>query len=218
MGARKGSVTARRYLVRGKSAEPARLLKGARAHALVPIDPDSEVERVAGWAAAHDPEVTDLGADTLFTTDGRSLVCTLRVDTLKPPAAVVKKLVAEKLRALGRKPSKRDKQEAKAMVVKSLRKRAFVQTRATDVVWQLDAGRVWFFSHGKKLNELVVDLFAKSFGLELQPAGPGAVAGRAALPGLEPTPELAFGFPGLPGRPADGEDGEGDELMEGDDA
>ena len=66
------------------------------------------------------------------------------------------------------------------------------------------------------LIELLLDLFTKSFALELVPAGPGAVAGRGALPAnLEPTPELAFGFAGLPGRPIAGEDGDG--TTDGDD-
>jgi DNA recombination-dependent growth factor C len=217
MGAIKGSVTARRYVVRGKAPEPARLTKGARAHALVPIDPASDVERAVGWAGAHDAEDTELSADTLYTVDGRNLVAQLRVDTLKPPASVVKRMVAKKLRELGRKPSRKDKIEAKALVVRELRGRAFPQTRATDVVWQLDSGRVWFFSHGKKLNETFVELFEKSFGVGLTPAGPGVVAGRQALPqGLEPTLELALGFPGFPGRPVDGDDDMGTEMEDGD--
>jgi hypothetical protein len=215
MGARKGSVTARRYQVKGKTPEPARLTRGARAHVIVPIDPASEVERVHGWAAAHDPDETELATEALYAADGRSLVLALRVDTLKPPSQVVKRLVADKLRELGRKPSKRDKQEAKAMVVKSLRSRAFPKSQSTDVVWQLDSGKVWFFSHGKKLNELFVDLFAKSFGVEPVAAGPGVLAGRAQVESLEPTPELALGFPGLPGRPVDGDD---EDMEDGADA
>jgi recombination associated protein RdgC len=182
MGAIKGTVTVRRYLVRGKPSDRAKLLKGARAHALLPIDPAGDVEKAHGWALAHDPDDVELTSDAVFTSSGSSMLLALRVDTLRPPAAVVKRMVAEKLKALGRKTGRRDKQEAKDWVVRSLRSRAFPVTRAVDVVWQLDEQRLFFFSHGKGANELLIDLFFKSFGLELVPAGPGAVAGRGALP------------------------------------
>jgi recombination associated protein RdgC len=221
MGALKGSVTVRRYTVRGKPGDKSRLVKGVRAHVLLPIDPKSDVERSYGWALAEDPDVLDLSSENTFV--GGALVLALRVDTLKPPAAVVKRLVAEKLRALGRKPGKKEKQEAKDMVVKSLRSRAFPSMKAYDLVWQLDEGRVFFFAHSKGPNELLIDLFQKSFGLELVACGPGVVASEGGrLPAaLAPTPELAFGFAGLPGRPVAGEDGEfgfGDEEQEGADA
>ena len=209
MGALKGSVTVRRYVVKGKvPSDKGRLVKGVRAHVILPIDPASEVERSFGWALAEDPEVLDLSSDNIFV--GGALVLALRVDTLKPPAAVVKRLVAEKLRALGRKPGRKDKQEAKDWVVKSLRSRAFPSMKAYDLVWQMDEGRLFFFSHSKGPNELLVDLFGKSFGVELVPCGPGVIAAEGGrLPAsLAPTPELAFGFAGLPGRPVAGEDGE----------
>jgi recombination associated protein RdgC len=209
MGALKGSVTVRRYVVKGKPpSDKGRLVKGVRAHVVLPIDPASDVERVHGWAQAEDPEVLDLSSDNIFV--GGAMVLALRVDTLRPPAAVVKRLVAEKLRALGRKPGRKDKQEAKDLVVKSLRARAFPTMRAYDVVWQMDESRLFFFAHSKGPNELLIDLFSKSFGVELVACGPGVIAAEGGrLPAaLAPTPELAFGFAGLPGRPIAGEDGE----------
>ncbi len=200
MGALKGSVSVRRYLVRGEPPrDKGRIVKGVRAHALVPIDPRSDVERSVGWASLEDPEDVDLTSDRIFTGD--CLALALRVDTLKPPAAIVKRLVLERLRALGRKPNRAEKTAMKAEVTKQLRGRYYPATRTVDLVWQIDAGRVFFWSHAKGANELAVELFAKSFGLELVPCGPGLVAGRGTLPaGLEPTPELLVGFPGLPGR------------------
>ncbi len=223
MGALKGSVTVRRYVVRGKPpAEKSRLVKGVRAHAIIPIDPASDVERAHGWAQAEDPENLELASESIFV-DG-ALLLALRVDTLRPPGAVVKRLVAEKLRGLGHKPGKREKQEAKDWVVKSLRSRAFPSTKAYDLVWQVEEGRALFFAHSKGANELLVELFGKTFGLELVPCGPGVIAAEGGrLPAaLAPTPELAFGFAGMPGRPIAGEDGEhgfgNDSDNEGDDS
>ncbi len=205
MGALQGTVTVRRFIARGdKPKDPNRLLKGARAHVLVPIDPKSDVEKVAGWATLADPTDLDLTADKMFF--GPAVALAVRVDALVPPAAVVKRLVAEKLRQAGRRPSRAEKQAAKDEVKKSLRSRYLPTMRATDLVWQTDTGLVHLWSHAKATTEIATDLFYKSFGLELVPFGPGLVAGRLPA-GVEPTPELVFGFPGLPGRAAV-EDGE----------
>ena len=200
MGALQGTVTVRRYLVRGdKPKDTQRLLKGVRAHVLVPIDPRSDVEKIAGWASLSDPTALELTAENVFF--GSTVGLALRIDTLAPPAAVVKRLVAEKLKQSGRRPSRAEKQAAKEEVKKSLRSRYLPTMRAIDLVWQTDTGQVYFWSHAKASNEIAADLFFKSFGLELVPHGPALFAGRGAIPAAtEPTPELVFGFPGLPGR------------------
>lgn len=201
MGALKGSVTVRRYFVRGAPPiDRARIAKGVRAHLHTPIDPRGDVERSHGWAWVEDPTTIDLESDKIFYGDAVALA--MRVDTLKPPAAVVKRLVHEGLRALGRRPSKAEKRAYQQEIVRKLRGQYYPVTRSYDMVWVLDAGRVLFFSHAKGANELFVDLFAKSFGLELVPDGPGQVAARLApeVAGLRPTPEMMAGFAGLPGR------------------
>jgi recombination associated protein RdgC len=210
MGALQGNVTVRRYQARGdKPKAPARLVKGARAHVLVPIDPKSDVEKVAGWATLADPTDLELAADKMFF--GPTVALALRIDALVAPAQVVKRLVAEKLRQSGRKANRAEKQAAKAEVKKSLRSRYLPTMRATDVVWQTETDLVYVWSHGKHVNEVAIDLFYKSFGLELVPLGPGLVAGRGAIPaGTQPTPELVLGFPGMPGRAALDDEGGAD--------
>jgi hypothetical protein len=201
MGALQGSVTVRRYVVRGDAAvDPAKIVRGARAHALVPIDPASDAEKVCGFAAIGDPTDLDLGAEKMIF--GATVALALRVDTLVPPASVVRRLVAEKLRASGKRPNRAEKRTATEEVKRSLRGRTLPVMRAIDLVWQVDEGTVFFWSHARHANEMAIDLFFKSFGLELVPRGPLIVAGRGALPpGLSPTPEMVLGFPGMPGRP-----------------
>jgi DNA recombination-dependent growth factor C len=205
MGALKGSITVRRYQVRGPVPTTDRILKGIRAHAQAPIDPMSDIEKAVGWANAEDPSDCDLSAPKVFK--GESVMLGLRVDTLKPPTPVVKRLVAEKLKELGRRPNRTEKQAAKDEVMHRLRARYYPSIKSTDLVWDVQAGRVLFWSHGKQLNEWLTSMFAKSFGLELVPLGPGlAVEG---IMNVTPTPEMLMGFPGSPGRPVAGEDGEG---------
>ena len=209
MGALKGAVTVRRYLVHGDPPKDrGRIVKGVRAHALTPIDPASDVVKTYGWAWIEDPAPLDLASDKIFFADAVALA--VRVDSLRPPAQVVKRLVAERLAALGRRPNRAEKQATKDEILRKLRGRYYPVTRTVDMVWRMDAGRVYFWSHAKGMNEQLIDLFARSFSLELVPLGPGLVAGKGALPaGLTPCPEMTVGFPGLPGRPVAGEDGEG---------
>ena len=205
MGALHGSVTVRRYLVRGeKPKDPGRIVKGVRAHALVPIDPRGDAEKVCGWACMDDPDDLDLTAERIF--HGPTVALAVRVDTLTAPAAVVKRLVAERLKAQGRRPNRAEKIAAKAEVKKTLRGRYLPVTRAYDLVWQTDNDLAFMWSHSKRINEMAIDLFFKSFGLELVPNGPLFVAGRGAIPaGLQPTAEMIAGFPGFPGRTPDGD-------------
>jgi recombination associated protein RdgC len=200
MGAWKGSVTVRRFSVKGPEPNDRnRLVKGIRAHAQVPIDPRGDVERSHGWAAIEDVHDVDLSSEKIFF--GEALALSLRVDTLKPPGAVVKRMVEEGLRALGRRPTKAEKRGYKAEVVKKLRLQAFPSIRGTDMVWNLDTGRVLFWSHSRRLNELLLELFKKSFGLDLVPEGPGQLARKGGVvAAIPPTPEMILGFPGLPGR------------------
>jgi hypothetical protein len=204
MGALQGNVTVRRYLARpekgsDKPKDPARLVKGARAHVIIPIDPKSDVEKVAGFAVLADPTDLELTADKMFF--GPTVALAIRIDSLVPPAAVVKRLVAQKLRESGRRANRAETKAAKEEIKKSLRSRYLPTMRAVDLVWQTDTGQLYVWSHAKNVNEIAIDLCFKSFGIELVPLGPGVAAGRGAVPpGLLPTPELVLGFPGMPGR------------------
>jgi recombination associated protein RdgC len=205
MGALKGSVTVRRYRVRGdKPKELSRLVKGVRAHVFLPIDPKTDVERQHGWAAIHDADDTELDSANIFF-DGR-ICLSLREDVLRPPTAVVKRLMAEKLKPLGRRPSKNETSQAKTEVIKSLRGRYLPVTKTWDLVWNLDEGTLLFWSHAKRTNDLMIEAFHKSFGLELVSNGPGRVVPRGVPKDLQPTPEMLFGFPGMPGRATENEE------------
>ena len=106
MGALKGTCTVRRFVVRGEPpADRAKILRGIRAHAFAPIDPASDIEVSHGWAAMADPEELDLSSANSFVL-GDAVTLALRIDTLncRRPDGVLKRLVAEKLRSLDRKP------------------------------------------------------------------------------------------------------------------
>jgi recombination associated protein RdgC len=209
MGALKGSISVRRYAVLDPlPADPRqKMTRGIRSHAFLPLDPAAEPDRSIGWVSILDSADADLRADKLFfvAPGGEHLRLALRIDVLKPPTSEVRRQLQSKLAAHeaehGRPATRREKGLFKDEIVRLLRKRAFPRVRVTDVVWDLDQRRLYFWSQSKSTNEAFVDLFVKSFGLRLEIEGSArwtrAAVDDKALAQLEPTPELWLGFSGL---------------------
>jgi DNA recombination-dependent growth factor C len=209
MGALKGSISVRRYAVRDKLPDDARrkLLKGIRAHVFTPIDPRSDLDRSVGWVSMVDAEDVDLQPNQIFAVaeGGEQLRLALRIDVLKPSAPDVRRQVETRALAIeakeGRRVGKRERRELKAVVVAELRLRTPPRVRVVDVVWNLDTRRIYLWSQVKSVNEAFLDLFARSFALDIEIEGPGrwaqAAVGKKLLAGLEPTAELRFGFEGV---------------------
>jgi len=210
MGALAGSIALRRYRVMG--APPADFKesyeKSVRAHALCPVDPTRNEDRSVGWCSLHDEN--DLELDfSKFYLDGRILV-SLRIDVLKPPAGQVKRLLQQRQRELEAKGqpllSAGALRDLKAILVAELRQKTPPKVKTVDMVWELDAQRLYFFSHSKGMNETFVGLFAQTFNLPIDLEGPGFWASQlaedetdlaSALKSARPTPELLQGFIGL---------------------
>jgi DNA recombination-dependent growth factor C len=183
--------------------------KGVRAHALVPLDPKKNPteERAIGWCSLHDSEDLDLDFEKFFL-DGRILL-SLRVDTIKPPAGHVRRILKQRLKEAeaerGSPLPKAAVRDLKEHIVAELRKHTPPKVRVTDVVWNLDAQSLYFFSHSKGTNELFVDLFVQTFGIPLDFEGPGPWAAEIAeeeglkgrLQSVKPTEVLMAGFTGL---------------------
>jgi recombination associated protein RdgC len=214
MGAIKGAISVRRYAVLDplpSSRVRERLVKGLRAHAFLPLDPRSEVDRAVGWVVLGQPEDADLTPEKVLyaASAGEELRVALRVDTLRVPAAEVRRQVALRAAELevdGRHLSPRERRALREEVTRTLKLRAFPRVRVTDLVWQLDAGRVYFWSQTKAASEAMLDVFMKSFGLRIEVEGPArwsaATVDTRMLDRLEPTRELWLGFDGL--RPLGG--------------
>jgi hypothetical protein len=209
MGLLSGSISYRRYKVLGKVPSDWRELfeKSIRAHALVPNDPDRNEERSIGWASLHDAQDTDLNLGKVHES-GR-LLLSLRIDTLKVPADELKRRLRKRQREIEAERqaplSAVGLRDLKEILKVELRKTTPVKTRAIDVLWDLDAGRLMLCSHSKAANEAFVSLFAQTFNIPLDLDGPGLWAHEYAelrhltdgLKAARPTAELLGGFPGL---------------------
>jgi hypothetical protein len=115
-----------------------------------------------------------------------------RVDKWKIPGVLMRSQVADEEQRMLSRGSKREKltraekEDIKLRVIGRLRKKILPTSRAFDVLWDLDAGTVLFFTHSARTTEEFAAHFEKTFGLELQADSAYAAAGRAALaPGLQ---------------------------------
>ena len=209
MGALKGSIAVRRYLV--LDALPAevrrKFTKGLRAHAFMPLDPKADLDRAAGWVSILDGDDVDLSPEKLFyaAPGGEQLRVALRMDTLKAPSGEVRREVLARARVMeaeeGRELSRRERRALKEEVARTLRLRAFPRIKIVDVVWDLDGQHLYVWSQTKAANEAFLDLFAKSFALKIEIDGAARWAMAAVPPEkvsrLEPTRELWMGFDGV---------------------
>ena len=138
MGALNGTVSLRRYRIMGRPPEGYRdrFVKGVRAHALCPLDPHKNPteDRAVGWCSIHDENDIDLDFEK-FYIDGHILLG-LRVDTLRPAPAEVKRqmhLRKQEEEAKRKAPlSKAALKDLKEQVMAELRKKTAPQVRTTD--------------------------------------------------------------------------------------
>lgn len=210
MGLWTGTLALRRYHVLGDMRDaltPDRLNAALKAHALVPLDPERNEEKSMGWASPTDEQ--DLNLHTGKVWFGGKLVLTLRMDTLKAPPAEVKRLVKVRQRELEaerKEPlSASALRELKDMLAMDLRRRTPVKTRTAWMVLDPDNNTVLLTSHSKGANEAFLHLFAVTFNVPLDLAGPtlwarqdaDALDMAQALKALRPAAALCGGFPDL---------------------
>lgn len=209
MGLLRGGLAVRRYQVidppstKNRAELRRKLERGIVAHKFMPVDPKGEADRSAGWVTIEDLDDADLADGKAFAGAGQTEVrIGLRIDRLIAPPVEVKRQLQLKSRALenerGRPLGRTEKKNLKTMIERKLRERVFPQTRVHDLVWDLEASSVLFWGHSKKVSETLLELFTKSFGLQLEIDGPSRWSNQLldaeVLAKLKPADELWKGF------------------------
>jgi hypothetical protein len=139
------------------------------------IDDIPEVQS-QGWTAFED--MLDTTWENAPPQKGAYLLFSLRVDTRRIPAGVVKKHLAlalreEKARMQGKAFIARDrKQEIKEQVLLRLRRRFLPVPGTFDVLWATERNEVWFASTQDKMIDMFLEEFLKSFELHLEQMTP----------------------------------------------
>jgi DNA recombination-dependent growth factor C len=220
MGAIAGSLTMKRYFVKGptNTAFKDEYFKGVQKQAFREIDIHSdELLRKVGWVSVDD--LLDNTFDDVSKILYNQYIClTMRIDTLAIPPKVFqahfeqqeKKYLKEnpKLKKL----PKAVREELKDSLRKKLLAGAIPNSAGYDMVWNLNTHRLYFWSLSKKALEDFEDLFKKSFNFFLIPDHPLVYQVRTKLkpeqlPGIESLKPTHFFFPSEYGTESDEEDG-----------
>ncbi len=161
---------------------------------------DIPEERAFGWTSFED--MLDMNWSAAPPEKGSYLVFSLRQDTRRIPAGVVKKHLAlamkdekVKMAEQGKNYISRErKKELKEQVMLKLRMRFLPVPAEFNVLWAVDTGMIWFASTQGKMVDLFVEYFIQSFNLHLEPLTPYNLAVSmlgedvaAKLDMLEPT-------------------------------
>ncbi len=139
---------------------------------------DTAEERSFGWVCFDN--MLDAEWNTAPPEKGAYLTFSLRLDTRRIPAAVLKKhvqLAMEQqlhlMQAQGQKFLTRDqKTEIKEQVKLRLRARTLPVPAYFDVIWDTEKNLVYLGTTTDKIRELFDELFTKTFGLNLEPQNP----------------------------------------------
>jgi len=183
LGALNGPMSTTKLFVRGELPKNLRRSFSERIalRTFRPLDPDEEAEERAGWCALGAPFDLDLSSDKVWS--GAYLTLGLRLDRYRFPARVIQAELARASHAALTKSgherlSRSQKTELKRRVLATLRRKYLPSMLAVDLVWNLDAGEVFFWSQSKGLIERLGALFELCFALTLVENSPFVAAER----------------------------------------
>ena len=163
-------------------------------------------ERSFGWVSFDDMLDTEWRESQPYK--GRFIVFSLRLDTRRIAAAILKKHLAIALKEEQRRMLELNKQyiarerrkEIKEQVILKLRQRCLPVPAEFNVIWSPERNEVWFGSTHGKMIDLFMDYFQQSFELHLEQITPQILAERflgedgvVAIDSLEETQFVAYG-------------------------
>ena len=131
-----------------------------------------------GWVSYED--MLDSRWESAPPFKGEFAVFSLRLDTRRIPAGVIKKhlalaIRAEKERLAGQNQkfiSRERKKELREQVLLALRQRFLPVPAEFNVIWNLQSHEVWFASTQAKMIDLFMEYFLNSFELHLEQLTP----------------------------------------------
>ena len=163
---------------------------------------DLPEERSYGWVCFDDM------LDTEWTTaqpyKGDYIVFSLRLDTRRIPAAVIKKQLTIALKEERKRLAELNKKfiacerikEIKEQILLKLKQRFLPVPAEFNVVWSISKNEVWFASTQGKMIDLFMDYFLQTFELNLEQSTPVSIAEHLLdedkLAGLDRLEETQF--------------------------
>ena len=188
MGALKGTITYTKFLVRGDLPDDLhqKFLARIRTRAFKALTPEDNDDVSVGWMPIERPFDEDPSFRTDGTFFGGYLALALRLDRWKFPTSLVKAKMAAAEKAFLEKHQKErlsraDKAELRDAVERRLRREGEPTSKAIELAWNLNDGELRVFGRSKLLVEHLVELFEKTFAVELVAAGPWVLATELKL-------------------------------------
>ncbi len=135
---------------------------------------DMPIERAHGWTCFED--MLDMQWQTAPPQKGAYIVFSLRLDTRRIPAGVIKKHFAlamrdekQSLHEQNKKFISRErKKELKEQVIIRLRSRFLPVPAEFNVIWATDSNYIWFASTQGKMIDMFTEYFTQTFDLHLE--------------------------------------------------
>ena len=188
MGFAQGGISYKTYYVKGDLPADYRqlFLDRIRLHAFTPLTVDSEEDITYGWTPIEDLLETNFQTPAVFLN--QYIVLSLRLDRWAIPPALLKAAVRRAEQEF-REETKRDylsrteRGEILERERNELKKQALPAVRAIDMYWNIDTGQLRFGSASRSVNEQFIDMFERTFSLELIPDSPYISAVQCGLDG-----------------------------------
>ena len=171
MGILSATTSITRYKVDGQLDEPIieTIEAGLKKNAITDIDGNPS-DQAAGWTSFKNPYEPDFEGSSFVL--GTYLLFSMRLDKKTIPTKMVQKYMAaetaKRLKDTGRDfLSANEKKMIKDHVLNLLNLKIPATPNVYDVIWQYEAGELWFFTTLKSANEHLETLFTKSFHINL---------------------------------------------------
>ncbi len=149
-----------------------------------PLHPDMEEDTSTGWCDLDDILLDEARPATIFRDV--YLCLGLRVDKWALPATLLKARVKRAEREYveqTKRPrlTRGEKDSLREQVTREMRRQSLASASVVDVVWNLDDGKVRFWSQSGRANERFVELFHRTFEIRLIPDTSWVAALQAGL-------------------------------------
>lgn len=177
MGAIQGTLSYKIFYVHGEIQDDwkEKYLERIRKNSFKPLSPDDEDEMSEGWVPIDRPLQVEF--DLFSVLFDHYINLGFRQDKYSVPSALLKAHVAEAEKEFmiqndKNKLSKFERDDIKAIVKRELKEKQLPRMRVFDMSWDLQGGRVRFWSHANKMCETFQGYFEDTFGLKIRPANP----------------------------------------------
>ena len=175
-----GGLSLRRYLALGPIPAELEVIEALESNPFRPFQDGSEEERM-GWVDWRNPLIIPPERD--WVMQDRFALFGLRIDTRRVPPILLRAHMDLRLASLQKEKDlafvgKEARLALQDDVKSELLRKVLPTPRIVEVAWDLKGGMLWTTAGSGKAQTALLQLFHKSFGIEIQPITPLHLASR----------------------------------------